>query len=593
MSSRGNSLGFISFFPPVFIVLISLFLGCAATPTVIIKTQRHPLKAIVFISKEFQDTVFTDRAGNFFPKANIGKSSVKLFKDVFPKLFSDVEFTTENITPNKNQILIIPVISSSGCGNGTIRTCFINYEVSFHGPKDQLIYQTFVRGTAKNNEFIQSLGYSTIVGGPAFAAKILARTFAEAEANAINQLIKNIETSPQLIAYANKTNETFATYKLAPELICKAKFSEPSGNNILDAGEEGKISLEIKNIGEGSVNSAWISINTTKPTAGLVYEKRHFIKSILPGDSIYKEITVKANKSIPDSRVKFKAYILDANNFEFEQIILALETRKLILPISSKRWAVIIGISSYSDSRIPPLSYAAADAKLFYDWVISTNGGKYAPSRVKLLLNHEATGRKIKDALFAWLKQALEEDVVTIYFAGHGSSESPDSPDNLYLFPYDTDYQNIASTGFPMWDIETALKRFIKAKKVIVIADACHSGGIGQDFDIVRRANRGIEVNQISSGFQNLSKIGDGVAALTASDDKQFSQESQKWGGGHGVYTYFLVKGLNGEADNNKDNLVTIGELIPYLSEQVRRETRNAQSPTVGGRFDPALSIGR
>ena len=56
--------------------------------------------------------------------------------------------------------------------------------------------------------------------------------------------------------------------------------------------------------------------------------------------------------------------------------------------------------------------------------------------------------------------------------------------------------------------------------------------------------------------------------------------------------THFLLQGLKGSADYNGDNSVTLGELIPYLSEHVRRETRNAQSPTVSGRFDPALSIG-
>jgi uncharacterized caspase-like protein len=258
-----------------------------------------------------------------------------------------------------------------------------------------------------------------------------------------------------------------------------------------------------------------------------------------------------------------------------------------------ERWAVVIGISKFQDSRIPSLRYGSKDAQAFYDWLTSPDGGKYAPSRVTLLLDQQATGQNIRNALFSWLRQALEEDVVTIYFAGHGSPESPDSPENLFLLPYDTKYDNVAGTGFPMWDIETALKRFIKAKKVIVIADACHAGGVGQAFDVSHRASRSIRVNPISSGFQNLTRIGDGVCVISASDERQLSQESKDWGGGHGVFTYHLLKGLEGEADYNKDTRVNLGELIPYLSEQVRRATRNAQSPTVAGKFDPALSIGR
>jgi hypothetical protein len=268
-------------------------------------------------------------------------------------------------------------------------------------------------------------------------------------------------------------------------------------------------------------------------------------------------------------------------------------SKRVAEPDIGQKWAVVIGISRYSDSRVAGLRYAAADARAFHEWLISQQGGGYAPSRARLIIDSDATAQGIRQALFNWLKQALEEDIVTIYFAGHGSPESPDSPNNLFLLPFDANYDDLATTGFPMWDIETALKRFIKAKKVVVIADACHSGGVGQSFDVARRSNRGIAINPINSGLQNLSKIGDGVAVISTSDEKQFSQESKDWGGGHGVFTYFLLKGLNGEADYNKDNRVTLGELIPYLSEQVRRETRNAQSPTVAGKFDPALSIGK
>lgn len=265
----------------------------------------------------------------------------------------------------------------------------------------------------------------------------------------------------------------------------------------------------------------------------------------------------------------------------------------LMAPLAVQKWAVVIGISSYRDSLIAGLRYASSDARSFYDLLVSPQAGGYAPSRVKLLLDADATSQNIRNALFSWLKQALAEDLVTIYFAGHGSPESPDSPNNLYLLPYDARYDDITTSGFPMWDIETALKRFIRARKVVVIADACHSGGVGHSFDIARRGDRGVTVNPISTSIQNLSQIGDGIAVISASDDKQFSQEGEQWGGGHGVFTYYLLKGLGGDADYNRDGQVTLGELIPYLSERVRRETGNAQSPTVAGKFDPALSIGQ
>jgi hypothetical protein len=262
-------------------------------------------------------------------------------------------------------------------------------------------------------------------------------------------------------------------------------------------------------------------------------------------------------------------------------------------PIQGVNWAVVIGVSNYEDTRIAPLRYASRDSLTFYEWLVSPTGGKYAPQNVKLLINQDASFNGIRNALFVWLKQALKEDTVIIYFAGHGSPESPDSPNNLFLLPYNAHYDNIATTGFPMWDIETALKRFIKARKIVVIADACHAGGIGQSFDMARRADRAVKVNRISEGLQHLTKVGDGVCVISASDSEQFSQEGQQWGGGHGVFTYFLLKGLKGSADYNKDNNISLGELIPYLSEQVRRETKSAQSPTVSGKFDPALTIGR
>jgi Caspase domain len=340
----------------------------------------------------------------------------------------------------------------------------------------------------------------------------------------------------------------------------------------------GKITLTARNFGGDT--SPYIFHATESKTYNLYISSRHFRILKTFSSEIYPSVLDKSDSK--KAKVKNGQISADVDSISKVKALRQLE-----------KWGLIIGISNYKDTQIPKLRYSVADAKAFYDWCISPDGGKYSPSRVKILLDQEATARNIRNALFVWLRQALEEDMVTIYFAGHGSSESPDSNTNLFLLPYDVNYNDVASTGFPMWDIETALRRFVKAKKVVVIADACHSGGIGQAFDVARRTNRAIKVNPISSGLQNLSKIGDGVCVISASDEKQLSQESQNWGGGHGVFTYFLLKGLEGEADYNNDNRVTLGELIPFLSEKVRRETSNSQSPVVAGKFDPALSIGK
>lgn len=265
-----------------------------------------------------------------------------------------------------------------------------------------------------------------------------------------------------------------------------------------------------------------------------------------------------------------------------------------------KRWAVVIGVSAYKDPQIRNLRYAARDAEAFHDWLTSNNGGRYSPTNTKLLLDHEATAYNIREALFEWLEQALKEDFVTIYFSGHGTPSSPDAPnklENLFLVPYDAKYDHIPASAIRMSDVQTALRSHIEARRVVVIADACHAGGVGSEFALVRRAIGAGDADaagKVNQGLHDLSDVGPSVVVLTSARASQLSQENQRWGGGHGVFTHFLLEGLKGRArrDANHDRPVTLGELIPYVSQQVREATRNKQCPEVAGDYDPFLTIG-
>lgn len=240
-----------------------------------------------------------------------------------------------------------------------------------------------------------------------------------------------------------------------------------------------------------------------------------------------------------------------------------------------QRWAVVVGVSEYLNPGIPSLKYADKDAEALADFLRRPEGGGYDSEHLRVLLNKDATLANLKDALINFLNQAIDMDLVLIYFAGHGAPE-PARPQNIYLLTADSDPSSLGTTAFPMWDIQTVLARYINAKRVIVFSDACHSGNISVNF-----ATRGVgstEQNLVNQYLSDLSKSKEGVIVFTASASGEVSQEFPEMG--HGVFTYYLLEGLQGKADYDNDYTITINELMQYVEEQVKRKTRGAQNPT-------------
>jgi len=252
-----------------------------------------------------------------------------------------------------------------------------------------------------------------------------------------------------------------------------------------------------------------------------------------------------------------------------------------------QRWAVVVGVSEYSNPSIKNLTYADRDAKSFAEFIKSSAGGGFEEERVKILLNKDATLNNVKQALFNFLRQTVDKDLVIIYFAGHGAPE-PANPNNNYLLCYDTDPKSLETTAFPMWDVNTALTRYIPSKRVVVFTDACHSGGISTD--LATRGMSATDDNLINQYLADLSKTKEGIIVFTASQAGEVSQELEKFG--HGVFTHFLLEGMQGKADFNNDYTVTIGELMDYVEEKVKRQTNGNQHPTRNqGSYDKDLTI--
>lgn len=245
-----------------------------------------------------------------------------------------------------------------------------------------------------------------------------------------------------------------------------------------------------------------------------------------------------------------------------------------------RSYALVMGIAAYQNlGAAHNLQYSERDAQSIFDVLISPEGGNFHRENVHLLIGPKATLANMRHELEDWLpSQAKDGDRVLIYFAGHGFLYQGHG----YLAPYDIDPHNIKQTGFPMDELGADIGGKIHAKDKILLTDSCHSGAIHPE-----------DLQDINHSLISLDKS---LFSLTASRDREVSYEGQNWGGGHGIFTYYVVRGLEGEADENGDGIVTADELQDYVYRNVRQATINAptgqQNPTVGqGSFDPHMLL--
>jgi len=256
-----------------------------------------------------------------------------------------------------------------------------------------------------------------------------------------------------------------------------------------------------------------------------------------------------------------------------EPVTPAAASRPVAIPRS---YALIIGVAKYQN--LPAnlqLNFSERDAESVYSILISPEGGNFKAENVHKLVGPKATLANVRKEIEEWLPGvAKDDDRVLIYFAGHGFVFQGQG----YLAPYDFDSKNVASTGYPMSALGRTMGTAIKAKNKILLTDSCHSGAISPE--------------DSASLNKTLSDLHKSLFSLTASRDRERSFESADWGGGHGIFTYYVVKGMEGAADTSGDGIVTADELAEYVHTQVREATNGQQNPTSDrGSFDPNMLL--
>jgi hypothetical protein len=232
-------------------------------------------------------------------------------------------------------------------------------------------------------------------------------------------------------------------------------------------------------------------------------------------------------------------------------------------------YAVVVGVEDYRD--LPKVDYAKRDAEMVKQYLTKALG--YREQNIITLLNDRVTRSQLEARFEKWLPKQVEghpDAEVFVYYGGHGAPDP--GTHQAFLVPYDGDPAFLETTAYPLKRLYDTLSG-LSAKQITVVMDSCFSGAGGRSVIAQGARPMLIKVENPMAAAQN-------IVVLSAAAENQISTAFPEKR--HGLFTYYFLKGLQGEADGNKDGAVSIEELYGYVRPKVETAARrqNAeQSP--------------
>lgn len=232
-------------------------------------------------------------------------------------------------------------------------------------------------------------------------------------------------------------------------------------------------------------------------------------------------------------------------------------------------YAVCIGLSEFTDPEISHLPFAANDAEDVADMLYRRGG--IPKDSIRTLINSQATKANIESALEGFLSKAGPDDVIILYWSGHGFPQ-PDNPKNVYFACYDTRLHR-PFTGYRMDKVRRSLEEK-NAAHVLVMADTCHAGNIVTRG--IKVTAKDISIMPAVDEMKTRQTIPEGMAFLLGADVDRKAVEISSWS--HGAFTHILLKGLEGAADGfegsgAKNGIITFGEIKAFMASDLPTQT--------------------
>jgi uncharacterized caspase-like protein len=231
----------------------------------------------------------------------------------------------------------------------------------------------------------------------------------------------------------------------------------------------------------------------------------------------------------------------------------------------ASKFALVIANTEYIDPGLAQLTAPGKDAKEFARVLDSPDICAF--DDVVILFNE--TEAKVSESIDYFLSNRKPDDLLLLYFSGHGVRDEYGS---LYLAVKNTNRSRLRSTAIKSDFIREAMDQS-RSKRQVLILDCANSGAFAQGTKAANGESIGTAAAFEGAGY--------GRVVLTASDSTQFAWEGDRVIGDteNSLFTHFLVKGLEGEADLNGDGRITVDELFDYAYEQIVKITPN-QTPS-------------
>jgi WD40 repeat protein len=249
----------------------------------------------------------------------------------------------------------------------------------------------------------------------------------------------------------------------------------------------------------------------------------------------------------------FKAIALSKDHTESKphQLIVKMDAPERAIALH----LLVVGINHYKNAALN-LNYARVDAAGIAQFFQSYSRRLFREVKTSILYDEDATKENIAEAFQSLIKDAEPQDVVILYFAGHGDSRG----NQWYFVPHEVTQperdevltkQGLSSTTLADWLVK------LRSQKVLLLLDGCKSGTAVTAF-------RGLEDRKALAQLARSA----GIHIIAASTSNQLAAEVQELG--HGVFTYLLLKGLGGAATVGQTNRsVTVRGLLAYVEDQL------------------------